>query len=246
MDLIDDELLANFIQTFYGYGNYSSDIWFIGMEEAGGRTFQDIQDRIDLWERRGRLELEDLAEYHAELGLQKYFRYPVKLQPTWAGLIRVILAMHGIPTSDRQTKAYQSKHLGRSGEDTCLLELLPLPSPNIKKWLFSEYSSSPMLTDRQTYMQEIAPGRIQHIRSRIAEHRPEIVIFYGMAYLPWWKDVAGMDFEVIQQGLHMAREEHTIYIVIRHPAAPRTNREYLIVVGQALRKLSERVHRRKP
>ncbi|BAY34333.1 hypothetical protein NIES2107_62380 [Nostoc carneum NIES-2107] len=42
LPFFDDELLEKIIETFYGYGNYQGNYWFIGMEEAGG-DFKDIK-----------------------------------------------------------------------------------------------------------------------------------------------------------------------------------------------------------
>jgi hypothetical protein len=43
---LNDELLEKRIETFYGYGNYQGKYWFIGMEEAGGEDFEDVNCRI--------------------------------------------------------------------------------------------------------------------------------------------------------------------------------------------------------
>ena len=32
----DDLLLENFIPSFFGYGSYEADTWFVGMKEGGG------------------------------------------------------------------------------------------------------------------------------------------------------------------------------------------------------------------
>jgi hypothetical protein len=36
--VLDSEILGNFIESFFGYGNLSAPLWFIGMEEGGGKT----------------------------------------------------------------------------------------------------------------------------------------------------------------------------------------------------------------
>jgi hypothetical protein len=70
-DLFDDQLLSEFVQNFYGYGNYSGQFWFIGMEEGGGNSFSEINTRLAVWANRGRNELEDLgvtSEYFHQVG----------------------------------------------------------------------------------------------------------------------------------------------------------------------------------
>lgn len=58
---MDDAVLADYISTFYGYGNYEGRWWLVGMEEGGGSTLQEIQKRLQLWDSRGRRELEDVT-----------------------------------------------------------------------------------------------------------------------------------------------------------------------------------------
>jgi len=45
---LDETLLAEFIRTFYGYGDYQGPYWCGGMEEGGGNTLADIRRRITL------------------------------------------------------------------------------------------------------------------------------------------------------------------------------------------------------
>ncbi len=33
--MLDDTLVTSFMSGFYGYGSYSADYWFVGMEEGG-------------------------------------------------------------------------------------------------------------------------------------------------------------------------------------------------------------------
>jgi hypothetical protein len=52
--MIDDILLEEFINNFYGYGNYHGKYWFIGMEEGGGNSIEEINRRLASWNTRGR------------------------------------------------------------------------------------------------------------------------------------------------------------------------------------------------
>jgi len=68
-ELFDDQLLNEFVENFYGYGSYNGQFWFVGMEEGGGNSFLELENRLNAWIRRGKHELEDLAQYHANIGL---------------------------------------------------------------------------------------------------------------------------------------------------------------------------------
>jgi hypothetical protein len=54
--------LDDFAHRFYGYGNYGGPFWFVGMEEGGGDSSEEIARRLSAWAARGRCELEDAAE----------------------------------------------------------------------------------------------------------------------------------------------------------------------------------------
>jgi len=214
IDPIDEVLLKQFMEQFYRYGNYKSDIWLVGMEEGGGKSIQEVSRRINIWQNRGGNELDDLAEYHADLGMEEFFQYPVTLQSTWAGLIRIILVLEGIPTSDKRTHSYQAKRLGRRQGKTCLVELMPLPSPGLRRWIYGKASSNPDLIDRQTYLRQIAPGRAEHIRSRIQEYLPRLVIFYGASYMKWWQSIAGEKFTQHRSSIYLAGGNPVQYALI--------------------------------
>lgn len=51
--MFDDDLLTVFVRRFFGYGSWEAPIWFIGMEEGGGKRFQELNERFDKWNRRG-------------------------------------------------------------------------------------------------------------------------------------------------------------------------------------------------
>lgn len=106
---------------FYGYGSYQADYWFVGMEE-GGDTVQETNQRLTVWDQRGRREVEDVAEYHLAFGITHPFTEKAKLQPTWAKLIRVLLSIEGKPPTKDDMQRYQQQQWARSSGKVCLLE----------------------------------------------------------------------------------------------------------------------------
>lgn len=236
---LNEPLLAEFISTFYGYGNYQGKYWFIGMEEGGGNTLADIQRRLAVWEQRGRHELEDVAEYHLALGLDKYFTRPTIAQPTWNKLIRMVLSIKLADVSLGQVKKYQREALGRWQNETCLLELLPLPSPSTGKWLYSASTSVPGLQSRDAYRNYYARRRAEHLRQRISEHQPSSVVFYSgdSRYLQWWRAIAEVDFEVREiEGtpFHLGVNSHTRYLIVHHPTSYGITNHYFHRLGRLL------------
>jgi hypothetical protein len=183
----DDKLLAAFAHTFYGYGNYKGAYWFIGMEERGD-SFQDVATRLFVWDRHGRPELEDVALFHNEIGHGYLFEKRPKLSKTWNKLIRILLSAEGRLLSDKEDEArtervreYQRTSLGRKQGQSCMIELLPLPSPSTKDedWMYVEHSALDYCANRKVYKAHFMPLRANHIKERIAQYRPQVVVFYG-------------------------------------------------------------------
>lgn len=236
---IDPLLLSQYINGFFGYGNYSGRWWFIGMEEGGGKTLDELHARLSIWRERGKHELEDVAAYHLQLGEQQLFTDPVKSQPTWNKLIRIALSASGLPFDLEAVKTYQRDHFGRWSGDTCLMELLPLPARSTGDWLYSSLSAVPHLTTRGIYRENYAAQRVAHIRQRIADHRPSGVVFYTVNswYKQWWEQIAGRSFaegEINGQRYYRAADAHTRYFIIKHPVSRGVSVEYFHHIGQRL------------
>lgn len=169
LQMFDDALLSDFARLHYGYGDFRGDFWFVGMEEGGGDSFEDIERRLQTWRKRGGLELDDVAEYHKEMGITHLFRERPRIQTTWGGLIRILMATKGRTPSTDDIREYQRDCLGRTVGETCLLELLPLPSPSTKHWFYGEHSRLPYLVNRDAYREAFIRRRIGHLQGRMQQ-----------------------------------------------------------------------------
>lgn len=234
-----DMLLSAFIRGFFGYGNYTGRYWFVGMEEGGGNTLSEVELRVRLWTQRGQRELEDVADYHRALGATQFFTQPTVIQPTWNKLIRVVLAtQQSTPTLD-MVKTYQREMFGRLDSNICLLELLPLPSPSIGKWIYSDFVAVEGLQSRETYRNHYAAFRALHLKRKIAEHRPMAVVFYSVDswYRQWWQMIADTTFEVsnIDGAIYYsAFLRDTKFFVVKHPASRGITNDYYHQIGRLL------------
>ncbi len=236
--MLDDKLLTEFMLRFYGYGTFSARIWFVGMEEAGGDNIEDVNRRFSAWHQRGRHELEDVYEYHDAIGKTSRWDEPVKLQKTWAGLIRILLCAQGRPPTTVEVKAMQRDTLGRwnTQSATCLIDLLPLPSPNTSRWLYSSISKLPFLVNRQAYREHMSGERSRHIQARIAQYRPAAVVFYGLAYLDYWQEISSNVMLLDKaNGYYIGRQGETTYVATKHPAARGVTKAYFQAIGERLR-----------
>jgi len=176
--MLNEALTSAFIEGFYGYGDFGARYWFVGMEEGGGGSEDEVERRLNAWDRLGRRQVEDLAEFHAAICEKRWFDRGV-LQPTWRGLIRIVLAAKGLQPTIEDVRTYQREHLGRRGGETALLEIMPLPSPTIGAWHYTPMVTSDRLRSRDEYDAAVRPMRLAHIQARINECRPAIVIVYG-------------------------------------------------------------------
>lgn len=234
--MIDPKTLEDFILKFWGYGTFEAPIWLIGMEEACGK--KDLPKRISAWQRRGERPLEDAADYHAEIGHPEYFQNGAKLQRTWSKLIKTYLAAYKVETTIGNTRKFQIESLGRSDQSvnrTCLIELMPLPSPSTKKWLIKDYTALTYLQRRKDYFNQVAPKRVLGLRKLISEFNPKAVIFYGSGYRPQWEKISGQLSKHPQhhQMLH-GSVDGTLFMAMPHPVSHGvTNADY-IAVGQML------------
>jgi hypothetical protein len=237
--MLDSSQLREYIATFNGYGDYQAKYWFVGMEEGGGGSFEEIARRFANWEGQGRGELSDLVSPQSNRGLSLSAGGSGRLQTTWSQLIRIVLASEGKPTDNASVRGYQQSKLGRVGGETCLLELMPLPSPNAGKWLYSQYSDMPDLQSRSEYMRQYAEWRADRLRSTIEAHKPPVVVFYSLGYMKWWKRIAGVEFNPTPIGgvkTFSGRNEHTEFFVIPQPSAPVKGKgnAYYVRVGKAI------------
>lgn len=231
----DQDLLLAFMHGFYGYGSYAGAYWLVGMEEGGGSSFAEITRRLSLWNQMGRRELLDVAAFHIKLGLPEYFTNPVKLQGTWNKLSRLVLSAGGQEVSLEAVRQYQKDHVGRNSGDTCLVELLPLPSPSSATWLYAQHTDLPILKSREAYRTHTIPWRIDHLRKRVDQHRPRAVVFYGMVYHQWWQEIADPTYEPYDpDGFLVAQNADTLFVISNHPAAKGVTNEYFHQIGRVI------------
>lgn len=210
-----------FINGFFGYGDLEADIWFIGMEEGGGDSIENIEQRLSTWVDMGNPVVADMFEYHKHLGLLEFFSgEEPKLQTTWKMLARYILSFEGSDLTTDMVRQLQSKRLGRAKSNTCLLELLPLPSPSTNHWHYSSFSDLPELQSREAYKEAVMPKRIVQLNELISKYQPKKVVFYGKTYAPHWMEVVGCSEGWKKKGSSTAlRFDKIDYEIRQHPAA---------------------------
>lgn len=245
--LLDRELLTRYCETFLGYGNCQAPIWFIGLEEAGGRCLEVVQNRLERWQGKFREQnVIDGAEFHKGMNdsegcdMGVLFEENSPSQPTWDRLIRLQLAYQGKPVSKEDVKKFRSTSWARANSPNCLLELFPLPSPDINTWNYDQWTgSSAGFATREEYRQTQREPRIRSLRDKIAKHSPEVVVFYGRSAAKSWSGIVGAPWREItpcpNSKAKFRQVGKTLYALIPHPAARGVENVDFEIIGRVLR-----------
>ena len=228
--MIDTDDIRAFMGGFYGYGRYETNYWFVGLEEGGARTINDLSKRVDVWRRLGSHEVADLYEFHEELGPNPWFGAKPRRQSTWARLIQIVLTAEGRSATNDDILQYQTTRLGRSDGETLLTELMPLPAKNLSTW-YAHGLNIPELRSRTEYTARVRPRRIAHLKKRIAEHQPRVVVFYGARR--WWPDFLGIPF-LSGRSCDHAFLGQTLLLTMKPPTAYGARREDFDEVARSM------------
>ena len=224
--MLTTSFLNNYLASFFGYGQWTAPIWFVGIEEAGGRTESEVERRLSLWNQRGSKELEDAPVFYPKSGNDRWHGNKAELQATWKQLIRLLLLARNERDDKATMLANQREQLGSLAGDTCLAELLPLPSPDTETWNYRDWSDLPHLVSRQKYITRMLRPRADALQKKCAAIRPKVVIFYGLelaggtSLLPSWSRIAGgwFDQAIAEEKILLSRRNaHTVFFVTRHP-----------------------------
>ncbi len=176
--------------SFRGYGNPAGPYWFVGIEEYGQGTEQELLTRANQLQ-----EIDDLSRVHSLPDLHFDIQ---RLLPTWGAMCKIVLRLKDDPDWwDGETcRRYQSQTLGTAGGETFLTELLPLPKPSDRPWPdWWPWASW------EEYAEKVVPHRIEMTRTLFEAHRPPFVFCYGKSYWSYHKGIfPEADFHSIVAG----------------------------------------------
>lgn len=225
------------MSIFHGYGDPSAACWFIGMEEGGGRSVDEINRRLIGWHDRGRKKFDDLVEYHQAIQLTTRFEGErPAIQPTWGGLIRILLEIRGETPGVEDVRECQRATWARATGDVCLSELLPLPAPNTGVWPYEQMSDLAHLSSREAFKAAMIAQRIRSLRELLAAHVPKAVVFNSTGYRKYWEEIVGKAFkDNAFEGCAGIDVGPTRFVCIKHTSRSSGNAFY-VRLGQNLRK----------
>lgn len=186
-----DDILSDYIERFWGYGDLAAPIWFIGMEEGGELDVDRFNKVLSRWKASGKPEVVDICPPEMSEANRWFASPKPPIQRTWGKLIRATLNAIEEKVANEPIRRYQRDQLARPGGQTCLIELMPLPSPKITQWPYKDQSRLPFLVSRQAYMDHVYPQRIDKLQELVSEWTPKIVVFYSINYFNYWTEVVG-------------------------------------------------------
>ncbi len=237
-------MIEAYSKQFFGYGRWDAPVWFVGLEEAGAGTPEELQARLAAWDQRGRRELEDAPAFYPACGQHQWHGPNARLQRTWRQLMRMLLLAHSEPIGEDALLEYQKQSLGAFSGHVCLAELSPLPARSQGQWPHAGNVNLPeRMRRRDTFLQAVLPGRIATLREKIATHHPRAVVFYFWIQRQYAEAVAGGDFQLLLRGdscgalrdeLFGFSRSGTQHFITGHPAAryPGDPDGYFAALGQ--------------
>jgi hypothetical protein len=235
------ENLDDYMHQFAGYGSTVANLWFVGLEEGGGRTIEELTTRVGAWAERGRRPLEDLADYHRAIHQATYFEPPFPLQRTWAALCKVRQGWLSQPADSATLKTVQARELGRLDGQSTLAELMPLPATSLQHWPYASLASEhPALRDRDAYRQAYTAPRESLLRELIRSGNARLVVFYGRRP-DSWSAIAGKPLRettVADRKCYEAVSRDIYFIAVPHPVAHGLTTAFWVSVGAHLRAIA--------
>lgn len=238
----DVDLLTRYCEQFVGYGSLEGRLWFVGLEEGGGRNLQLVKQRLAIWQGLGEPSTMDVEAFHEALGDGDHlFNQRAPLQRTWNKLIEAHFAARGQRSHREDRRQFQIEKLGRARADHCLLELMPLPSPHLGAWIYEAcVEQVAWLESRRTYLARWRSQREKLIKRLVRQYRPRAVVMYGASYLQSWRAISNNQLGAHSvPGIYHGEHLGTGFFALPHPRLSTLSQWH--GVGEAIRATSRRV-----
>lgn len=249
--LIEEKAIEHWIDYFYGYGSWDAKIWFVAHEEGGGDLPGEVAERLNYFYHTHRAPhtqstLCDARELYKQVSfmvdgpraerftnLHEYrFGSRAILHGIWKNLIAFAHGYRSETLPD--LLAYQrASFASPSDHREALITLYPLPSPHNHAWYYSWLDLPPrfrFLTSRTLYQEHLQKQRVGYVLSRMQEHKPEIVLMYGMENINTLKKQVqdffpGTHFKLVKATKYQTPQHHrsnlngtTVLITTQIPA----------------------------
>lgn len=194
--LINPDNLRHWLNHFYGYGTWNAPVWFVSYEDGGGDLPEDVAEKLHYFAgthpHAAEPTLCDIRELYNHTALRiagpkgetykTLFDYrfgsQALLNGVWKNLIAFTYAYRELPQPELLT--YQKNSFATKNE--ALIKLYPLPAPHNHAWYYAwlDMPQFPFLKRRESYESYLYPDRVQQIIGNMLQHKPKLVLMYGM------------------------------------------------------------------
>ncbi len=225
--LIEEKAFKHWMDHFYGYGSWDARFWFVGHEEGGGELPEEVADNLNYFQsahRQADTSLCDIRELYNHVAVRwdgpkassfsTLFDYRFEKDATLHGIWKNLIAfVHGYRNENLpDLLAYQQHNfLSPSDQKEALIQLYPLPSPHSHAWYYSwlDLPQFPFLKSRALYQEHLYEHRVKTILSKIYNHKPEVVLMYGMENINALKNSVQEYFEGVKFRMVKGSKLHT-------------------------------------
>ncbi len=231
--LIEEKALKDWVDNFYGYGSWNNRFWFIGYEEGGGDSPEEVADKINYFQKvhfKTDGTLCDIRELYKHVAFRpdvskansfnNLYEYRFGSNAIQHGVWKNLVAfVHGYRQEQLpDLLAYQQRTFtSPSAHSEALIPLYPLPSPHNHAWYYSwlDLPQLGFLKSRTLYQQYMYQRRMHCILSNISTYRPEAVLLYGMDNINTLKKSVqeffhGVNFKIIKATARQIPQHHRI------------------------------------
>jgi hypothetical protein len=195
--MLNERHFVKFANEFYGYGDWSTKDWFLGIEEGGGANINHVIEKFERFYYWTNVKDGLVDNYEFQSGLEecKIARFlttcnggPIA-QTTWLPLLKsLLLSKTGIWPTLIDAKMAQIINLGRqysSEINSTWIELFPLPNPGVvqyERWhKWTDHFQNPlwnMPRERTNYESIFIGDRIDFIKKKLEENKPRNLVAY--------------------------------------------------------------------
>ena len=193
--MINNDLLTDYIQNFYGYGHADAAYWFIGLEEGDLTEGKELEIRLKNWEAESDPHFMDVVESHENLKGSVFYckkgNTPVKNQATITRVIKMYMILKGIYNAQQALENKDMFHnmalniqaggfaRKENKYDTLIIELYPMPCYKTSTWDYgNKFPKVSWLSNKSIYKNHIENTRINDIFNLIQAKNPKAVILY--------------------------------------------------------------------
>ena len=225
---------------FFGYGKWESEIYILGIEEAGCYSEELIQQKINkyfelefgddgLFDNRSfQYDLIDLNDPKLRNYADFYNGYMHKL-----GYVqKVATLLKVLENSERETYNYVQNLLGSVDSNHSLIEILPLPCPKVNDWFYPNWVDCqllPFMRSKRLYKNEIIKIRSSFIKTIIETSEEKKLILFladGRDKVNYWNQISPVqiyDYNVINGIRYHISATRKMYVVLPFPGSRASN-----------------------